>query len=221
MLDAIAAINSFIEDHAATPWALGVLFLLIVIDSAFPPLPSESLVIALAAFGASTGQPLLIVLAAIAASGAWLGDNLTYTLARHSGLRRLRDTRRPRLRKSFALAARELDRRSGVLIVVARYIPVGRVAVNLTAGASEFPRRRFVALTGLAAITWATYSVGIGALAGAWVQANPLVGGAIGIAAAVLLGVAADHLLRRLTPRPAEAPAVVEAGSARPAETGH
>jgi membrane protein DedA with SNARE-associated domain len=200
-------VNSFIEANAATPWALVVLFVLTVVDSTLPPLPSESVLIALAAFGASTGSPVLIVLAAVAAFGAWSGDNLAYTLARHSPLRRLRDTRRPRLRRAFGFASRELDRRGGLFIVVGRYIPVGRVAVNLTAGASEFPRRRFVGLTALAGATWAAYSVGIGALAGAWLEDNPLLGAAAGIAVAVLLGVAADKAVRPLTARTPQAAA--------------
>lgn len=197
MLDVIDAVNSFIEANAATPWALVVLFVLTVVDSTFPPLPSESVVIALAAFGASTGSPVLIVLAAVAALGAWSGDNLAYTLARHSPLRRLRDTRRPRLRSAFGFAARELDRRGGLFILVGRYIPVGRVAVNLTAGASQFPRRRFLGLTALAGITWAVYSVGIGALAGAWLEDNPLLGAAAGVVVAVLIGAVIDRVLRR------------------------
>lgn len=197
MLDVIDAVNSFIEANAATPWALVVLFVLTVVDSTLPPLPSESVLIALAAFGASTGSPVLIVLAAVAALGAWSGDNLAYTLARHSPLRRLRHTRRPRLRSAFGVAARELDRRGGLFIVVGRYIPVGRVAVNLTAGASEFPRRRFLGLTALAGITWAVYSVGIGALAGAWLEDNPLLGAAAGVVVAVLIGAVIDRVLRR------------------------
>ena len=197
MLDVIDAVNSFIEANAATPWALVVLFVLTVVDSTLPPLPSESVLIALAAFGASTGSPVLIVLAAVAALGAWSGDNLAYTLARHSPLRRLRDTRRPRLRSAFGFAARELDRRGGLFILVGRYIPVGRVAVNLTAGASQFPRRRFLGLTALAGITWAVYSVGIGALAGAWLEDNPLLGAAAGVVVAVLIGAVIDRVLRR------------------------
>lgn len=197
MLDAIDAVNSFIEANAATPWALVVLFVLTVVDSTLPPLPSESVLIALAAFGASTGSPVLIVLAAVAALGAWSGDNLAYTLARHSPLRRLRDTRRPRLRSAFGFAAHELDRRGGLFILVGRYIPVGRVAVNLTAGASQFPRRRFLGLTALAGITWAVYSVGIGALAGAWLEDNPLLGAAAGVVVAVLIGAVIDRVLRR------------------------
>jgi len=223
MLDALDAINAFISTQAATPWALAVLFALTILDAAVPPLPSESIVIALAAYGAANGSPNLVLLAVVATVGAWIGDNSTYTLGRHSPLHRVRDTERPRLRKAFRFAARELDHRGGVVVVVARYIPVGRVAVNVTAGASEFPRRRFMGLTGIATSTWAVYSVAIGAVAGAWVEENPLLGATGGILVAVLLGVAVDRVAQRLTtrtPRPVEEdpadPVPVESGETAP-----
>ena len=73
------------------------------------------------------------------------------------------------------------------------------MAVNLTAGASEFPRRRFLGLTALAGITWSVYSVGVGALAGAWLKDNPLLGAAAGIVVAVVIGAVIDRVLRSRT----------------------
>lgn len=206
MGEALEAVNSFIAASAAAPWALGAVFLLAILDAVLPPLPSEGLVITLAAFGAATASPNLILLGAVATVGAWVGDNLTYTVARHSPLRRLHDTERARLRRAFHFASRELHQRSAVIIVVGRYIPVGRVAVNVTAGAGRFARPRFMALTALAAASWAAYAVTIGALAGAWVEENTLLGAVAGIAVAVLLGVAVDQLVRRLTPATPGAP---------------
>ena len=67
-------------------------FLLVTFDALLPPVPSESVVITLAAFGAAHGSPHLAALGAVAAIGAFVGDNLIFTLARRSGLRRLRDS---------------------------------------------------------------------------------------------------------------------------------
>lgn len=192
-------INALIHDNAAAFWVLPALFLLATFDALLPPVPSESVVITLAAFGAAHGSPHLVALGVVAALGAFLGDNLTFTLARKSRLSRLRDSRRPKLRQAFRRAEHELDRRGGLALVVARYIPVGRVAVNVTAGAGTFPRRRFVLLSGIAAVTWATYSVAIGALAGHWVESNPLLGAIAGIAFAATLGVIVDRMLSRVT----------------------
>lgn len=198
------AISTLIEQNAAALWVLPALFLLATFDALLPPVPSESVVITLAAFGAASGSPHLLALGAVAAAGAFIGDNLTFTLARRSGLTRLRSSPRPKVAQAFRRAESELDRRGGLAIVVARYIPVGRVAVNVTAGAGTFSRQRFVLLSGMAAVSWATYSVGIGALAGRWVEHNPLLGAVGGVVLAGSLGLVVDRVLQR-SPRQSRA----------------
>ena len=190
------AVNTLIEQNAAAVWVLPVIFLLATFDGLLPPVPSESVVITLAAFGAASGSPHLFALGVVAAAGAFIGDNLTFGVARRSGLAGLRSSSRPKVRQSFLRAESELDRRGGLAIVVARYIPVGRVAVNVTAGAGTFSHRRFVLLSALAATSWAAYSVGIGALAGHWVEQNPLLGAVGGIALAGGLGLVVDRVLQ-------------------------
>lgn len=198
MLDAI---NTFITTHADSPWALLVMFLLTVFDALLPPVPSESLVITLAAFGAATGAPNLLVLALVVAVGAWCGDNLTYVLARRSGLHKVAHTTRPRLKRSFAFAEQELGRRGGSLIVAGRFIPTGRLAINVTAAAVGFPHRRFMGFSGVGATSWTIYNITLGALAGTWVHDNPLLGALIGIVVAVGLALLVEWLLAQYRPK--------------------
>ena len=80
-----------------------------------------------------------------------------------------------------------------MLIFTARYIPVGRVAVNWIAGTTAYPRRRFVILDVFASITWVAYSAGVGIIAGNWVHEHPLLGVGIAIAFAIVLGIVIDH----------------------------
>lgn len=184
-------------DPSASPWIFLIAFAAAVVDGFFPPMPSETIVVGAAAFGAATGQPHLVLLAVCAAAGAFLGDNLTYLLGRRIGTERFRWMHRPRPRAAIDWARRSLDRRGTALILIARYIPVGRIAVNLVAGATRFPRRRFVAVSALAAATWAAYSVLIGAVAGVWFEDNPLVGALVGIALAIAIGVVLDRVHAR------------------------
>lgn len=183
--------------HAGASWVVLVVLALAAVDAFFPPLPSESVVIALAAVSGSLGRPDLLLLGTCAAVGAWVGDNLTYTLGRHSPLRRW-TARSPRLERAFARAGRELERRGPLAILAARYVPIGRTAVNLTAGAVAFPRGRFAGLSALAAVSWATYAVLIGTVAGRWLRGRPLLGSAVGIVVALALGFAVERFLERV-----------------------
>ncbi len=197
MGDLLEQINDFAVDLGGSPWVYLVVLAFAAIDAFFPPLPSESIVVALAAIGASTGDPDLVALALAAGAGAFLGDNFTYRVGRSIGVERFSLDKRPRLANAVKRAERELDRRAAILILTARYIPVGRTAVNLTAGATQFPYRRFLPLSILGASSWAAYSVLIGVVAGTWVKENPVLGAAVAVVVAAGVGFLIDQLLQR------------------------
>jgi membrane protein DedA with SNARE-associated domain len=85
------------------------------------------------------------------------------------------------------------------VILAARFIPVGRVAVNLSAGAVGYPWRRFLGLDALASVTWALYSAAIGIGAGAWFKGHPLGAIVVGLVGGLLIGLVIDWVLRRLS----------------------
>lgn len=190
-------LNDFAVDLGGSEWVLIVVFAFSAIDAFFPPIPSESVVVALAAIGASAGDPDLVLLGVAAGLGAFVGDNIAFRIGRAVGVERFRLETRPRLARTVDWARYELDRRAALLILTARYIPVGRVAVNMTAGATGFSYRRFVPLAALGAVSWSAYSVLIGVLAGNWVKDNPLLGAAIAVVLASLVGYLVDHVLQR------------------------
>lgn len=196
MLDAVV---TFVEGQAAAPWALLVLLLVAGLDALFPPVPSDPVLIVLAAVSvAGHGWPLWL-LGVVAAVGAFAGDTGVHLVGRRfgrAGLARL--AARPVLGRAVHLATRTLDERGGLVVVLARYVPAGRVAVGLTAGASGYPRRRFVGFAALAAASWAAYGVGIGALAGRWASDEPILAAVVGVGFALVLGLAVDRVVRRL-----------------------
>ncbi len=189
----IGSANDLAVNSADSPWVFLVVLGFSAFDALIPVVPSESIVVALTAISQSTGSPNLLLLALSAGLGAFIGDNVTFRLGRLVGLHRFRWMRRPRIVAAFDRARHELDERAAVLILTARYIPVGRVAVNLTAGATDFPYRRFLPLSAVAAVTWAGYAVLIGALAGQWLKGHPLYGAAIAVVIAVILGLSLDR----------------------------
>jgi membrane protein DedA with SNARE-associated domain len=136
-----------------------------------------------------------------AALGAFGGDNIAYLMGRKVGTRRWRWMRGRRMQTAFQWAGRELRKRPASLVLVARFVPIGRVAVNLTAGATRFRHLRFVGLTVLSAALWSSYSVAIGMFFGQWFENNHLLGAAIAIACAIVLGIIVDLLISRLRGR--------------------
>jgi membrane-associated protein len=197
----VQAINDFILAAAGQPWVLFLVLACCVIDGFFPPIPSESVVVGLAAVAATADVPNPWLLIAVAALGAFTGDNTAYLIGRSVGTQRWRWMRGPRMQRAFRWAGRELRKRPASLILVARFVPIGRVAVNLTAGATHFSRPRFIGMTVLSATLWATYSVAIGLFFGQWFEHNHLLGAAIAIVCAIVLGILVDLAIARLRGR--------------------
>ncbi|WP_404472375.1 DedA family protein [Microbacterium aerolatum] len=187
-------INELILQATASPWLYLVMFATAVIDGFFPPIPSETVLVAAAAVAASTGETNLWLLCAVAAIGAMIGDNIAYAIGRAVGTSRFAWMRRPRVAAAFARAQHTLTRSGAPLILGARYIPVGRVAVNMSAGALGYPWRRFLPLSAVAGATWALFSAGIGILAGHWLEDQPLLSAVFGIAFALVIGFAIDRV---------------------------
>lgn len=177
-------------------WALPTLFATTAADGFFPPIPGETVIVMLAVGAqAGGGLPWGIVLL-VAACGAWCGDQLAYVLGRGVGTRTLPVLRGPRGQRAVGWATRALDRRGASVVLAARFVPVGRTAVNVTAGAVGFSRRRFMALSAVASVVWSAYSVAVGTLAAAWLGDSPLLAVAVGVVGGILVGVVVDAVVR-------------------------
>ena len=194
MLDGV---NDVILNLAGSPWVYLVVFAFVAIDAFVPPVPSESALVALAAVSVSSGDPDLLLLGLVAVAGALVGDNTAYGIGRKMGTDRFAILRKPKAVELIERAEHELEKRAATLILTARYIPVGRVAVNVTAGATRFPYRRFLPLAVAAAVSWAAYNIGIGVVAGSWVRDNPLLGAGVAIVFALIVGVVIDKIMAR------------------------
>ncbi len=194
-----ADVESALVNAAGEPWAMVVVFGLIVADAFLVVIPSETVVVALGALALSTGTPSLPLLLLVAAAGAITGDTLCYLLGRAT--RRMRPPRWRPLILALDRADKLLEARAATLIITARYIPFARIAVNLTAGARGFPYRRFLPLSALAGAGWACVTALSGAAVGAIVGDAPLIAVAVSIVVAIAVGLGVDAFTARLTRR--------------------
>lgn len=196
MGELFAGLQDGLVAMTGSPFALLVLLLLCFVDGFFPPVPSETIVISLAAASVSGHGPPVIWVFLLAAAGAFLGDLTAYVLGARLPLQRIPLFRTRRGAAALEWAGRQVGRRGGSVILAARYIPVGRVAVNITAGSIGYPMRTFTLFAALAAVSWSAFSILIGVGAGALLQENPLVASAIGVVVGILLGGVIDGVIR-------------------------
>lgn len=191
-------VEAAILSLAESPWIYLAIFAVSVIDAFFPIVPSESIVIASSTASSATGSPVLIGVWIAAAIGAWCGDQTGRFLGTKIDVRTWRFFRRPAVLKTLLWAEHGLEKRGASLIIAARFIPMGRIAVNLTAGALGYPAKRFMAITAIAAVIWASWGVALGTVAGSLFNDNLLLAMAVGVAGGVILGYLVDVILSRL-----------------------
>ena len=190
---------------SGSAWAYVLVLLVVAGDALLPLLPGETMVVTGGVLAASGDLSLpLVVLAG--AAGAVAGDNACYWIGRKVGTRAARRLLSgERGRRSLEWAQRTLERRGGVLIAVARFVPGGRTAVAFTAGTTGYPWRRFLVADIAGALLWSAYNAGLGAIGGQAFQQRPWLGLllAFGLAAA---STAAIEGVRWLAQRRQKAP---------------
>lgn len=196
-----------------SPWILLVVLLLCIVDAAFPPVPSESVVIAVATVVAKDHPEALLWLGAIAAVGAFTGDQIVFRIGRRLGDRRPKWLSGRRVSKALAWATHAIDRSGPILIMTGRFVPVGRTAVNLAAGTTGYPVRKFTIAAAFAAVFWAAYSIAIGAIFGHAFGNHPLLALVLGIATAFVIGLIVEVVSSRISGRRRDAKAASRAAS--------
>ena len=186
---------------ADSPWLFPALFTFVVLDAFLVIVPSETAVVALAALSGATGTPALAIIIPVAAIGAIVGDSICFWIGRKVGLDRWRWQRGPRIARALARVQGAVLARPAVLIFTARYIPFGRIAVNLSAGAVGLPYPRFLPLSAAAGITWSLYNVGVGLTFGSLLREQPVLAIVISVAVAISIGVLVDTVAGRIVAR--------------------
>lgn len=186
--------NELISPLVTPPWIYVLIFVLVLIDAFFPPIPSELAVVGLAALSASIGTPEMYPLVATTILGAVCGDNIACQLGKWLGQERISQSRFPAVASASQWAREELDRRPALIILTAREIPIGLTAVSMTAGATGFLWRRFAPISAIAGTAWASYTILVAVFVGTWLYEDPSLTASV----ATLLSLAAGFCIERV-----------------------
>jgi membrane protein DedA with SNARE-associated domain len=183
---------------SGSAWSYAFVFLFAVLDAFFPVVPSESLVIVAGTLaGAGDLNVVLVILAA--ASGAVVGDNISYGIGKWVGKRTVRRLfRHEKAHRSFDWAEAQLEQRGSYIILIARFIPFGRTAVTFTAGYTEgLPWHRFIRYDIVAGLIWGTYATMLGYLGGKQFEEQPWKGVLLGLAIAFAVAFGVEWIRKR------------------------
>jgi membrane-associated protein len=156
-----------LNDWSLEWWFIGVVFIIALLDSVIPVVPSETtVIIGGVAAGTDNNVARLLLVIAAGASGAFCGDNMAYQIGRRA---------EPFLRRKFFSGDRErrlvwaeeqIAERGGLLLITARFIPGGRTLLTLSCGITRQPLRWFVRYISIAVVIWASYAALLGFIGG-------------------------------------------------------
>ncbi|MFI1334905.1 DedA family protein [Streptomyces sp. NPDC020845] len=172
------------------------LFLLVVLGSLVPVVPTGAVVSSAAVVAIHQSVPplSLLVVFCVASFAAFLGDIALYWLGRRglsskNGSRWLAQLQGRAAPERLAQARTRLDEHGVAVLVLSRLLPAGRIPVMLACLLSRMPMRRFARGDAPAVLAWSGAYALIGILGGS-LFARPWEGVAAAIALTVLISTA-------------------------------
>jgi membrane protein DedA with SNARE-associated domain len=164
----ITDLTDRLDEWSGNYWFLAVIFTVALLDSVIPVVPSETAVI-IGGVAVATGSAPYALWGVIAAGafGAFLGDNMAYSIGhRWSGRFHGRAARKPKFASKLTWASSQISQRGGPLLITARFIPGGRTALTLSSGITRQRRVWFATWVAIAVTIWATFAAGLAYLVG-------------------------------------------------------
>lgn len=162
----IAPFDWLLDLISDSPWTYPLLAGLVLLDADIPILPGETSIIT-AAIAASDGSLSIWLVALAALVGGLAGDNISYWIGSTVGERvyfHFFGGEKDRARYDWA--RERLEEHGSWVIPAVRFVPGGRTAVTLAAGAVDLSWRRFF-LADFAGVTlWVTIYTALGHFGG-------------------------------------------------------
>ncbi len=164
--DLFHTIEETILELSQNPWFLALLFVIALLDSIVPIVPSEFSVIA-GGVAAGAGELIddqrtlsIVLVIVLGALGAYAGDSLAYWIGQRSdkALKNLFFRGEKGEQRLFA-TGEQIRKRGGLLLITARFIPGGRTAMTFSCGLTGQPFLSWFTRWDLLATTlWASYA---------------------------------------------------------------
>jgi membrane protein DedA with SNARE-associated domain len=183
-----------IPDLLTAPWSDGsdvgypLLYGLVLFGSVIPVVPTGLVVGTAAAFAMTTDGVGLVLVLALATLGAFSGDLITFAVCRFGGPSAVRWVTRGQHAERIDEVRGQFRQHGWQIIVAGRLLPAGRIPVLVAAGALDYPWRRLVPASLLAAFLWAGAYALLGVVSGG-IFDSPLV--AMLVATVLVLAVSA------------------------------
>jgi len=163
--------ESFIIEIMNVYGYIGI-FLLIMIENLFPPIPSE---VILTFGGFMTQSSNLTIIGVIIAStiGSLIGAVILYYIGKILNKERLIKIVESKYGKLLRIKAKDIesankwfDGKGNKTVFFCRFVPVIRSLISIPAGMSEMPMMKFLIYTFFGSVIWNSVLVSVGAFAG-------------------------------------------------------
>lgn len=153
----------FLADYGL--WIYGILFLIIFVETGLvvmPFLPGDSLLFAVGALVAFTGELNPALLIALLFVAAVLGDTLNYHIGKYIGPKVFEKNYRF-INKDHLIATQKFfEKHGGKTIIFARFLPFIRTFAPFVAGAGSMNYKRFISYNVIGGFLWISSFVLLG-----------------------------------------------------------
>lgn len=182
--------------------------LMVALSALVPPVPSTTLYVALGALAANSDSLNPFLLGVSMLVGALAGDIATYALALRFDVVNWRILAGRRWQAALSATRSRLKYNDLPLVMTSRFIPMGRLTMNIGSALVPHTWRVFIQHSLIAGVLWSVYSVGVGVLSGVWDSLSTEVAVLLAIVVSLVLGRAINTVISWWETRNLPAPTV-------------
>lgn len=171
-IDFILHINDHLAVMVATygVWVYAILFLIVFAETGLvvtPFLPGDSLLFAVGAIAASTGQLDPFLCGGIIILAAFCGDNVNYWAGRTIGPKVFNREDSFFFRRAHLEKTEQFYNKYGSrTVIMARFVPIVRTFAPFVAGVGKMPYLRYITFSFIGSLLWVPICVGAGVFFG-------------------------------------------------------